>query len=399
MFTMTMPAPAREAIETLNQNGHAAYLVGGCVRDSLRGVVPHDYDITTSARPEEVAAAFRGRTLIETGLKHGTQTLHSGGMNLEITTYRTDGAYEDHRHPAAVTFARTLVEDLARRDFTINAMAYHPARGLVDLFGGQADLAAGVVRCVGAPAQRFDEDALRMLRAFRFSSRLGFEIEPATLAAIGKKAPLAAGLAAERVSAEVEKILLTARPETLHTVISLGLIDKYLDRRIAPEEEQLHRIAALPKKALERWAALCRLLTAAGAIRSAEQFLTALRLDSRSIRCCNDACEMLESPAPGSRLEWKKLLRQYGVDSVSCAARCHDALCGGSSCRALKAVIKSGECFSMKQLAVDGDDLAALGLRGRELGEMLSFLLGYVMEYPDNNRRELLLSLASASEE
>lgn len=138
MFTMTMPAPAREAIEMLNQNGHAAYLVGGCVRDSLRGVVPHDYDITTSARPEEVAAAFRGRTLIETGLKHGTQTLHSGGMNLEITTYRTDGAYEDHRHPAAVTFARTLAEDLARRDFTINAMAYHPARGLVDLFGGQA---------------------------------------------------------------------------------------------------------------------------------------------------------------------------------------------------------------------------------------------------------------------
>ena len=145
MFTMTMPAPAREAIETLNQNGHAAYLVGGCVRDSLRGVVPHDYDITTSAQPEEVAAAFRGRTLIETGLKHGTQTLHSGGMNLEITTYRTDGAYEDHRHPAAVTFARTLAEDLARRDFTINAMAYHPARGLVDLFGGQADLAAGAI--------------------------------------------------------------------------------------------------------------------------------------------------------------------------------------------------------------------------------------------------------------
>ena len=238
-----------------------------------------------------------------------------------------------------------------------------------------------------------------MLRAFRFSSRLGFEIESATLAAIGKKAPLAAGLAAERVSAEVEKILLAARPETLNTVISLGLIDKYLDRRTAPEKEQLHRIAALPKKALERWAALCRLLTVSGAIRSAEQFLTALRLDSRSIRCCNDACEMLESPAPGSPLEWKKLLRQYGVDSVSCAARCHDALCGGSSCRALKAVIKSGECFSMKQLAVDGDDLAALGLRGRELGEMLSFLLGYVMEYPDNNRRELLLSLASASEE
>ena len=182
-------------------------------------------------------------------------------------------------------------------------------------------------------------------------------------------------------------------------MISLGLLDKYLDRRNVPEKEQLHRIAALPKKALERWAALCRLLTVSDAIRSTEQFLTALRLDSRSIRCCNDACEMLEASVPGSRLEWKRLLHQYGVDSVSCAARCYDALCGGSSYRALKAVIKSGECFSMKQLAVDGDDLAALGLSGRELGEMLSFLLGYVMEYPDNNRRELLLSLASASEE
>ena len=397
MANVTPPKYVRQILFSLQSRGFAAYLVGGCVRDILLNVRPQDWDICTSALPEQVLDVFPGSR--PTGIKHGTVTVVIGSRSAEVTTFRSEGDYADHRHPSSVAFVGDLTTDLMRRDFTMNAMAVSADGLIIDPYGGAEDIRRGCIRCVGAPEKRFDEDALRMLRAFRFSSRLGFEIEPATLAAIGKKAPLAAGLAAERVSAEVEKILLTARPETLNTVISLGLIDKYLDRRAAPEKEQLHRIAALPKKALERWAALCRLLTVSGAIRSAEQFLTALRLDSRSIRCCNDACEMLESPAPGSPLEWKKLLRQYGVDSVSCAARCHDALCGGSCCRALKAVIKSGECFSMKQLAVDGDDLAALGLRGRELGEMLSFLLGYVMEYPDNNRRELLLSLASASEE
>ena len=397
MANVTPPKYVRQILFSLQSRGFAAYLVGGCVRDILLGVRPQDWDICTAALPEQVLDVFPGSR--PTGIKHGTVTVVIGSRSAEVTTFRSEGDYTDHRHPSSVAFVGDLTTDLMRRDFTMNAMAVSADGLIIDPYGGAEDIRRGCIRCVGAPEKRFDEDALRMLRAFRFSSRLGFEIEPATLAAIGKKAPLAAGLAAERVSAEVEKILLTARPETLNTVISLGLIDKYLDRRAAPEEEQLHRIAALPKKSLERWAALCRLLTVSGAIRSAEQFLPALRLDSRSIRCCNDACEMLESPAPGSPHEWKKLLRQYGVDSVSCAARCHDALCGGSSCRALKAVIKSGECFSMKQLAVDGDDLAALGLRGRELGEMLSFLLGYVMEYPDNNRRELLLSLASASEE
>ncbi|MEI3085238.1 MAG: tRNA nucleotidyltransferase [Oscillospiraceae bacterium] len=343
MANVTPPKYVRQILFSLQSRGFAAYLVGGCVRDILLGVRPQDWDICTSALPEQVLDIFPGSR--PTGIKHGTVTVVIGSRSAEVTTFRSEGDYTDHRHPSSVAFVGNLTTDLMRRDFTMNAMAVSADGLIIDPYGGAEDIRRGCIRCVGAPEKRFDEDALRMLRAFRFSSRLGFEIEPATLAAIGKKAPLAAGLAAERVSTEVEKILLTARPETLNTVISLGLIDKYLDRRIAPEEEQLHRIAALPKKALERWAALCRLLTAAGAIRSAEQFLTALRLDSRSIRCCNDACEMLESPAPGSPLEWKKLLRQYGVDSVSCAARCHDALCGGSSCRALKAVIKAASAF------------------------------------------------------
>lgn len=397
MANVTAPKYVRQILFSLQSRGFAAYLVGGCVRDILLGVRPQDWDICTSALPEQVMDIFPGSR--PTGIKHGTVTVVIGSRSAEVTTFRSESDYADHRHPSSVAFVGDLTTDLMRRDFTMNAMAVSADGLIIDPFGGTEDIQRGCIRCVGAPEKRFDEDALRMLRAFRFSSRLGFEIDPTTLAAIGKKSLLAAGLAAERVSAEVEKILLTARPETVHTVISLGLLDKYLDRRNVPEKEQLHRIAALPKKALERWAALCRLLIQSGAIRSTEWFLTELRLDSRSIRCCNDACEMLDGAAPESPLEWKRLLYRYGVDSVSCAAHCRDALCGESSYRTLKTVIKSGECFSMKQLAVNGDDLAALGLSGRELGEMLSFLLGYVMEYPDNNRRELLLSLASASEE
>ena len=269
MANVTPPKYVRQILFSLQSRGFAAYLVGGCVRDILLGVSPQDWDICTEALPEQVLDVFPGSR--PTGIKHGTVTVVIGSRSAEVTTFRSEGDYTDHRHPSSVAFVGDLTTDLMRRDFTMNAMAVSADGLIIDPYGGAEDIRRGCIRCVGAPEKRFDEDALRMLRAFRFSSRLGFEIEPATLAAIGKKAPLAAGLAAERVSAEVEKILLTARPETLNTVISLGLIDKYLDRRAAPEEEQLHRIAALPKKALERWAALCRLLTVSGAIRSAEQ--------------------------------------------------------------------------------------------------------------------------------
>ena len=317
MANVTPPKYVRQILFSLQSRGFSAYLVGGCVRDILLGVRPQDWDICTSALPEQVLDVFPGSR--PTGIKHGTVTVVIGSRSAEVTTFRSEGDYADHRHPSSVAFVGDLTTDLMRRDFTMNAMAVSADGLIIDPYGGAEDIRRGCIRCVGAPEKRFDEDALRMLRAFRFSSRLGFEIEPATLAAIGKKAPLAAGLAAERVSAEVEKILLTARPETLNTVISLGLIDKYLDRRIAPEEEQLHRIAALPKKALERWAALCRLLTVSGAIMSAEQFLTALRLDSRSIRCCNDACEMLESPAPGAQSGDKK--RRVLFNEAACRRR------------------------------------------------------------------------------
>ncbi len=396
MANISPPKYVKHILVTLQSRGHAAYLVGGCVRDMILGVQPQDWDVCTSALPEQTLEIFPGSR--PTGLKHGTVTVCVNSRSVEVTTFRSDGSYADHRHPDAVSFVGDLTTDLSRRDFTMNAIALPPDGLVADPFGGVDDIRNKMIRCVGYPELRFEEDALRMFRALRFSARLGFEIEAETLAAIKKKAPLAASLAPERVRDEVEKILLTPSPETVYTLIELGLLDVFLIKRM-PEPWRLHRLRTLPRKAMPRWAALCCALEKFDCISSAEELLSALRLDSRTIRCCSDAALLVKKPKPADSVTWKRFLCQYGVDSVSCAAQCWDAFTGGSSMRELRMLLKSGECFSMKHLAVSGDDLLELGLRGRELGDMLRFLLDYVMEYPANNRRELLLTLARGTEE
>ena len=397
MENISPPKYVRQVLRSLQARGHVAYLVGGCVRDMALGVRPHDWDICTSALPEQVMEVFPGA--LPTGLKHGTVTVRLNSRSVEVTTFRSEENYVDHRHPETVRFVGELTTDLSRRDFTINAMALSPDGLLMDPFGGLTDLEHRCIRCVGSPELRFEEDALRMFRALRFSARLDFSIEEATLAAIEKKAHLASALAAERIRDEVEKTLLTPRPETVGLMQRLGLLDGFLCARAEDTLPELELLSKLPRKSLDRWMAFCVILRRRRLISSVEDFLTALRLDSRTIRCCTDGAALLEGRKPHNAPEWKRLLQRWGVDTVSCAARCRDALDGGSSSRELKAVLKSGECFSMKHLAVGGDDLTALGLKGRELGEMLNFLLDYVIEYPDNNRRELLLSLAGNTEE
>ena len=397
MPVVTPPKYVKHVLITLQSHGHSAYLVGGCVRDMILGVHPQDWDICTSALPGEVRAVFPHTLPI--GIKHGTVTVMVNSHGVEVTTFRTDGAYSDHRHPGTVSFVGDLTADLARRDFTMNAIALPPDGLVVDPFGGREDIEKKLIRCVGEPERRFEEDALRMFRALRFSARLGFEIEKETRAAIYEKAHLAAALSAERVRDELEKTLLTPRPEMIGLMISSGLLDGYLTEKRTELSASLERIAQLPKKALPRWAALCVILYENGMIRSAQDLLGELRLDGRTVRCCGDCCELLRGETPETAKDWKRLLGRYGVDTASCAAQCGDALRGGKRRETLRAVLRSGECFSVRHLAVSGDDLIELGLRGRELGEMLDFLLGYVIDHPENNRRELLLQLAAVSEE
>lgn len=396
MAQITIPKYIKNILLALQARGHLAYLVGGCVRDFIMEITPQDWDICTSALPEEVMEIFPESR--PTGLKHGTVTVVLGNKTAEVTTFRTEGDYRDHRRPDSVTFVSDLISDLSRRDFTMNAIALSPDGMISDPFGGIGDIANKTIKCVGDPNVRFGEDALRMFRALRFSARLGFNIDYETLSAIEDKAYLASELAPERVREELEKILLTAHPETMSAVISFGLLGRYIPET-GLKMPDFSAISGIRKKALPRWATFSIMLQKFGFISSVEDFLLSLRLDGSTVRISEAASDMLESPVPADKLSWKKALNKYGVDAASCAAVAYDAINGTNCEKELKAVLKSGECFSVKHLAVSGDDLLSLGLRGPELGEMLSFLLDYVMEYPDNNRREILLELAKYSEE
>ena len=238
---MKIPENAIYIIKTLEEHGHEAYVVGGCVRDMMLGREPEDWDITTSAQPLQVKALFR-RT-IDTGIRHGTVTVMIGKEGYEVTTYRKDGDYEDHRHPKEVLFTPDLIEDLQRRDFTINAMAYNPRTGLIDEYDGMGDLKRHCIRCVGEPEKRFEEDALRMLRGIRFAGQLQFEVEEATLRAIVKKAPTLVNVSAERIRTELTKLLLSRGSDRLMLAVETGLSRYFLpelDSMLATEQNNPH---------------------------------------------------------------------------------------------------------------------------------------------------------------
>ena len=248
-----VPEPVRTCCGTLWRAGAEALPVGGCVRDTLLGRTPGDWDVATSALPEEVLALFP-RTF-PTGLRHGTVTVLLGDMPLEVTTFRREEGYRDGRRPDAVTFGVGLREDLSRRDFTINAMALARDGTIADPFGGQADLAAGLVRCVGDPDRRFREDGLRLLRAVRFAAQLGFALEPETAAALARNAGMLDKVSGERIKAELEKVLLSPRPELAALPVELGMLSRF---GAAPRQVDLSGLAALPPTPGDRWRGLCR---------------------------------------------------------------------------------------------------------------------------------------------
>lgn len=374
MNTIQPPKYVIHILNTLERSGYEARLVGGCVRDTLLHRRPNDWDVATAAAPEAVTELFE-RT-VPTGIRHGTVTVLYGGSACEVTTYRVEGAYSDHRRPDSVRFTSRLEEDLSRRDFTINAMAMDASLALTDPFGGREDLSRRLIRCVGDSHERFTEDALRMLRAVRFAAQLDFALDSAALEAIAGCAPLCSALSPERVAAELRAVLASRDPDMVWLMADLGLLNAWL----TPREGERTHLGALPRCA--RLAHFCSDLSRCGSITSTDTFLRSLRMDTRSVKTCSAAAEILAS---GSR-DYKRLLRDYGEGAV---------LAAYPKSRRLRAVLRSGECWSLASLAITGGELAALGYAGRELGEELRRLLEHVIDCPEDNRPEILCKLAS----
>lgn len=436
-----VPQKGQYIIDTLENAGFEAYVVGGCVRDSILARQPEDWDITTSAKPEQIKALFP--RIIDTGLQHGTVTVMLDKEGFEVTTYRLDGEYEDGRHPKAVTFTSDLGEDLKRRDLTINAMAYNDREGLVDLFGGMEDLRAGVIRCVGEPEERFQEDALRILRAVRFSAQLGYSVEAETLAAIRKLAPTLERISGERIQVELVKLLVSPHPEYLRTAYDNGVTSVILpefDRCMETEqnhphhcysvgEHTLHSLSAIEADRVLRLAMLFHDMGKPAVLAVDESGIThfhghaavgadmakgimhRLRFDNDTI---HKVCRLVYYHDYGNGIKADKrivrrALNQIGTDAFPglFAVKYADIMAQSdykreeklenldSWRRLYEEILQKQECVSLKSLAVGGSDLIAAGWKpGKALGETLQKLLELVLEEPERNTKAWLMAEA-----
>lgn len=389
-----LPAFVFELMEKLRASGHRGYLVGGSLRDLLRGVTPHDFDMTTDATPEEMLEIFAAYRVIETGLRHGTLTVLCDGEPVELTTHRVDGAYLDARRPESVSFTRRLADDLSRRDFTVNAMAWNPEVGLVDLFGGQEDLARGILRAVGDPATRFGEDALRILRAFRFSAQLGFEIEPATLDGARQMAAGLAKISVERIYAELTRLLEAPHAEAGLAALFAAACEPYVFLDAAPFLVREVRIEALPPVAALRAAALLPALPPERA-----------RAFGRALHAPNAFGEGLAlylaaaaEPLPQTSFEARRFVCRYWAHFEGGLAlaglRGEDVQQALALCRR---VAKDGTAVELRRLAVGGRELQEIcGVQPRRTAEMLQRLQELVWQEPASNKKAALLEAARA---
>ena len=456
MTTIKLDPGAALLLDALHGAGHAAYAVGGCVRDSLLGLDPHDWDLCTSARPEQVMALFGEEKCIPTGLQHGTVTVKQGGRLYETTTFRTEGTYSDGRHPDAVCFVPDVREDLARRDFTINAMAYSAEEGLIDPFGGRDDLAAHLVRAVGEPERRFEEDALRILRLYRFAARFGFAIDPATGTAARALGPHLDCVSAERIQEELLKLLAAPRPGSYLEPAVLAVILPELEPEKQPERfaelcRTIDRIEPTAENVPARLAALLCPLGEAGARKALRKLKCSNALTdevttlvggsvgsfllghetghsiARPIACgnrvppqrtvlgetpdtpvqtpCGTPVSEEEAPGtPGSEMQLtaKRLLGRYELPTIQrltalCSARHPEQAVAFAALRAeAEQLTAENACCRVSQLAVNGRDLMAAGVRpGPGLRQVLNALLEAVITGQTPNEKDALLAAAA----
>ena len=393
-----VPESVEIIINTLQEKGYEAYAVGGCVRDSVLGIEPKDWDITTSAKPEEIKALFR-RT-VDTGIKHGTVTILLKGIGYEVTTYRIDGEYEDSRHPKEVLFTSSLEEDLKRRDFTINAMAYNSNNGIVDCFGGIEDLNSGIIRCVGDPQERFTEDALRILRAVRFAAVLNFDIEDETKHAIDNLSYTLTKISKERIQSELDKLLMSDGTDRVRQLYETGII-KWI---FYPEDEgykkdDINKLVSIlknsPKDHYIRWAVFISFV-------SAKDILRNLKFDNKTIKICNKLKEHQYFSLFVSEPELRKAVVIIGRDIFGQyyipyrkAMKNVDCVLLDEIVNLYNLILQRGDCLSVKEMAIKGSDLIQIGVEpGVKMGEVIEKLFEMIIEDHTINQRDTLLKIA-----
>lgn len=431
-----LPEKVNTIIQTLQEHGYEAYAVGGCVRDSLLGREPGDWDITTSASPEETKKLF-ART-VDTGIEHGTVTVLLGKEGFEVTTYRIDGKYEDSRHPTEVIFTRNLREDLLRRDFTINAMAYNDTEGIVDIFGGMDDLKRKIIRCVGNARERFGEDALRIMRGVRFAAQLGFSLEKETKEAMTELAPTLEKISAERIQTELVKLLVSDSPELIREAYHLGItaviLPEFDEMMRTGQETKYHRydvgehtvqaVCNVPPDKVLRLTMLLhdvakpemKTVDADGTAhfkghdirgeQKAKEILRRLKFDNDTIHKVTKLIRWHDYRMPAEKKNVRKamskisaelfpmylLVKRADILAHSMYRREEELenLSGLQKC--YEEIVADHECVSLKQLAVTGTDLIGIGMKpGKQIGEVLNELLRIVLEYPEFNNKEHLL--------
>ena len=419
-FKIKIPSNVNVLIHTLQSQGYSAYIVGGCVRDSLLRRKPNDWDICTSATPDEMLNIFKDYRIIETGLKHGTVTILIDDEAYEVTTFRIDGEYSDNRRPDSVTFTDKLIEDLSRRDFTINAMAYNDEEGLIDPFGGVKDISNILIRCVGDACTRFDEDALRVLRALRFSCQLGFAVEASTGIAILNKASLLKNISKERINAEFCKMLCTEH--FWNTV----LLYEDVFCQFMPELCELMDTRRSAEHNISNWKLILNSLRNnnskdlvtrlaiffhgfknifADGEKVVDNIMSGLRFDNKTIRDVTELVRCHDSPIEPEPVNIKLWLNLIGPDQFKRLLDIKQAITKGcnwdidklekiqSVNDLMNSILVNNECYSIKQLAINGDDIVELGYRpGKNIGYILTDLLELSIEDNSFNNKETLLN-------
>ena len=385
-----LPEYVKKIMTDLESKGFEVFAVGGGVRDSLLGKEPDDWDLCTSATPDEMINALKNYTTIPTGLKHGTITVKSDNRFIEITTYRSDGEYSDCRHPNDVIFVKSLEEDLKRRDFTINAFAYNQKGDIIDLFNGRQDLENKIIRCVGVPDKRFKEDALRIIRALRFATVLGFDIESNTEKALFENINLLSEISAERILSELKKIILSSNPDIIQKYKS---VFEYVFG-VTLIEKDISMIGLMPKDISMGFAALFYSIEPT----KTAKILKKLKMDNKSIAKIKMYLSLKGQCPNLEKSDCKRFINKCGADMAN---KCIDFLSVAyknnskeweETRKNIKIIIENKECCSINELDISGTDIKNLGYGGRDIGDILNFLLNAVIEEEVINSREELIN-------